>query len=85
MPFPGCVPELTDGVVRLRAHRPDDAERMVEQSTDAEMMRWTTVPRPYDLEHARDFLAKIEREWGTPDGVRFWAGHHNHLHVRFKQ
>ena len=36
MPFPGCVPELTDGVVRLRAHRPDDAERIVEQSTDPE-------------------------------------------------
>ena len=25
MPFPDCVPELTDGVVRLRAHRPEDA------------------------------------------------------------
>ena len=73
MPFPGCVPELTDGVVRLRAHRPDDAERIVEQSTDAETMRWTTVPRPYDLDDARDFLAKIEREWGTPGGLRHWA------------
>ena len=73
MPFPGHVPELTDGVVRLRAHRPDDAERIVEQSTDAESMRWTTVPRPYDLDDARDFLAKIEREWGTPGGLRHWA------------
>ena len=73
MPFPGCVPELTDGVVRLRAHRPDDAERIVEQSTDPETMRWTTVPRPYDLDDARDFLAKIEREWGTPGGLRHWA------------
>ena len=73
LPFPGCVPELTDGVVRLRAHRPEDAERIVEQSTDAETMRWTTVPRPYDLDDARDFLAKIEREWATPGGLRHWA------------
>ena len=75
MPFPGCVPELTDGVVRLRAHRPDDAERIVEQSTDAETMRWTTVPRPYDLDDARDFLAKIEREWGSPGGRAALGGH----------
>jgi RimJ/RimL family protein N-acetyltransferase len=73
MPFPGCVPELTDGVVRLRAHRPDDAERIVEQSTDAETMRWTTVPRPYGIEEARDFLAEIERDWSAPAGVRRWA------------
>ena len=66
MPFPGCVPELTDGVVRLRAHRPEDAERIVEQSTDPESMRWTTVPRPYGLDDARDFLAEIERELVAP-------------------
>ncbi len=36
-------------------------------------MRWTTVPRPYGLDDAHDFLAKIEREWGTPDGRRHWA------------
>ena len=65
MPFPGCVPELTDGVVRLRAHRPDDAEAIVEQSIDPESVRWTTVPRPYALEQAREFLAIIESGW-TP-------------------
>ena len=73
MPFPGCVPELTDGHVTLRAHRADDAERIVEQSTDPETLRWTTVPRPYALKDAREFLALIEREWTAPDGVRFWA------------
>ena len=57
MPFPACVPELTDGVVRLRAHRPEDAGRIVEQCTDPETLRWTTVPRPYRLEEAREFLA----------------------------
>ena len=73
MPFPACVPELTDGVVRLRAHLPTDAERIVEQSTDPDSLRWTTVPRPYAVEQAREFLAHIEQEWNDPDGIRFWA------------
>ena len=73
MPFPGCVPELTDGVVRLRAHRPDDAPRIVEQSRDPESMRWTTVPRPYGIPDAHAFLEHIEQEWNTPGGLRFWA------------
>jgi RimJ/RimL family protein N-acetyltransferase len=73
MPFPGCVPELTDGHVRLRAHRPDDAERIVEQSNDPDSMRWTTVPRPYALEQAHEFLASIEAAWGAADGIRHWA------------
>jgi RimJ/RimL family protein N-acetyltransferase len=73
LPFPACVPELSDGVVRLRPHRPEDAERIVEQSTDPESMRWTTVPRPYGLADAREWLAEIEREWTAPGGVRHWA------------
>ncbi len=72
-PFPGCVPELTDGVVLLRAHRLDDAQRIVEQSNDPESMRWTTVPRPYGLDDAREFLATIESAWNSPDGLRYWA------------
>ena len=73
MPFPDCVPELTDGVVLLRAHRADDAERIVEQSTDPESMRWTTVPRPYALEDARTWLARIEDQWNDAGGERLWA------------
>ena len=42
-PFPACVPELTDGVVRLRAHRVEDVDRIVEQCVDEESIRWTTV------------------------------------------
>ena len=73
MPFPACVPELTDGVVRLRAHRPTDAERIVEQSVDPETLRWTTVPRPYGLDEARHFLQLIEQGWEAETGTRFWA------------
>ncbi|GAA4408519.1 hypothetical protein GCM10023168_26050 [Fodinibacter luteus] len=73
MPFPACVPELTDGVVRLRAHRPEDAARIVEQSTDPDSLRWTTVPRPYGLDEAHAFLKLIEDGWSADDGVRYWA------------
>jgi RimJ/RimL family protein N-acetyltransferase len=71
--FPGCVPELTDGVVRLRAHRAEDADRIVEQSNDPDSMRWIPLPRPYGPEQARDFLATVEAGWNAPHGVRRWA------------
>jgi RimJ/RimL family protein N-acetyltransferase len=71
--FPGAVPELTDGHVRLRAHRTTDLERIVEQSRDPESLRWTTVPRPYGEEQGREWLALIEAGWNDPDGQRLWA------------
>lgn len=73
MPFPDCVPELTDGVVGLRAHQPQDDPRIVEQSTDPDSMRWTTVPRPYGLADAASFRDLIEREWNTPGAQRHWV------------
>ncbi len=73
MPFPETVPELADARVRLRAHRPDDADRIVEQSVDPDSMAHTTVPRPYGPEDARHFLGLIQDAWNDPDGVRYWA------------
>ncbi|MGL5864598.1 MAG: GNAT family N-acetyltransferase [Dermatophilaceae bacterium] len=74
MTYPHCVPELTDGTVRLRAHRPQDASRIVEQATDHLSQRWTSVPRPYDLADAHDFLGVIRHGWDAGDcGKRCWA------------
>ena len=70
---PEPAPVLTDGVVTLRAHSLDDADAVVEQSTDPESLRWTTVPRPYSREHAVSFIEGNRRAWGTPDGTRSWA------------
>ncbi|MGL4745580.1 MAG: GNAT family N-acetyltransferase [Dermatophilaceae bacterium] len=70
--FPDGVPELTDGVVRLRAHRPQDAARIVEQATDPVSQRWTTVPRPYRITDAHDFLSVIRTGWERGDG-QSWA------------
>ncbi len=73
MPFPDAVPELADDRVRLRAHRLEDAARIVEQSIDPASLAHTTVPRLYGHRDARHFLDLIEEGWNDPDGVRYWA------------
>ncbi len=73
MPFPECVPELSDNVVRLRAHRLQDLARIVEQSRDPLTGAFTTVPRPYGEDDGRAFLEHIAEEWTTAGGRRHWA------------
>jgi RimJ/RimL family protein N-acetyltransferase len=65
------APTLTDGVVTLRAHRPEDAQGALEQSRDPSSQRWTTVPVPYSIDDARAFVAghmptafETGAEWG---------------------
>jgi RimJ/RimL family protein N-acetyltransferase len=59
--FPDDVPTLTDGVVTLRAHRPADAEAVLEQCTDPLSIEWTTVPVPYTREDAERFVGEAAR------------------------
>lgn len=65
------APTLTDGVVTLRAHRLEDTDGVLEQSTDPLSQRWTTVPIPYPRESAESFIAHAmpsgweqDVEWG---------------------
>ncbi|HEX6246367.1 MAG TPA: GNAT family N-acetyltransferase [Nocardioidaceae bacterium] len=87
MTFPRDVPRLTDGVVTLRAHTPDDVPALYEQARDAVMLRWTTVPDPSTLETAREFATRLipdawraDREWQfaveapDDDGARRFVG-----------
>ncbi len=53
------APTLTDGTVTLRAHREDDVPGVLEQCQDPVSQRWTTVPLPYTLEHARTFVGQV--------------------------
>lgn len=72
--FPTCVPELTDGVILLRAHREEDLPRIVEQCRDADTLAFTTIPRPYDESHARSWLAAIRNGWvAEPPTTWHWA------------
>jgi RimJ/RimL family protein N-acetyltransferase len=61
------APTLTDGTVILRAHREDDAPGAFEQCQDPVSQRWTTVPLPYTLEHARSFVTETMPQ-GWADG-----------------
>jgi RimJ/RimL family protein N-acetyltransferase len=57
--FPEDVPLLSDGVVILRAHTPDDARGSYEQCQDPLSQAWTTVPVPYSMVDAREFVEGI--------------------------
>ena len=70
--YPQVVPILTDGVVTLRAMGARDLAAVVEQSADAEMVRWTTVPTPYGQEQAREFLDRVRTQW-LEDTSRQWV------------
>lgn len=72
-PFDHLVPTLTDGVVTLRAHRETDADGILDQCTDPDTLRWTTVPRDYTHEDAADFVGRASAEWHDPAGKRLWA------------
>jgi RimJ/RimL family protein N-acetyltransferase len=61
--YPAMVPELTDGVVRLRALAESDVEALLEQAVDPEMVAWTTVPVPSSLDSSRVFATEL-----VPDG-----------------
>lgn len=68
------APTLTDGVVTLRAHRPEDVDEILVQGRDPEMQRWTTVPSPYEREHAEGFALTLMPEgWRQPEGTKGFA------------
>jgi RimJ/RimL family protein N-acetyltransferase len=59
MPGSLDVPTLTDGVVTLRAPREDDVLGSWEQCQDPLSQQWTTVPIPYSLADARDWITRV--------------------------
>lgn len=71
------APTLTDGVVTLRAHRPDDVQRILEQCQDPVSQAWTTVPVPYSREMAEGLVSELmPRGWaeGTEWGFAVEVG-----------
>jgi RimJ/RimL family protein N-acetyltransferase len=55
--------------VTLRPWRESDIPAIVEACQDQEIPRWTTVPSPYDEQHAREFVAHGVQ--GRDDDVQF--------------
>jgi RimJ/RimL family protein N-acetyltransferase len=62
------VPTIEGGRVRLRMHRPDDADRVHEGATDPVTAYWLgRIPDPYSREMAEDFL--VHRSDGMAAGT----------------
>ena len=57
MAQPAEQPILTDGVVKLRAWRPEDAQAVFEACQDPEIPRFVPIPQPYTLDDGRWFVA----------------------------
>lgn len=53
---PETPPILSDGRLTLRPPASSDALDILEGCQDPEIIRWTTVPSPYDISDARTFL-----------------------------
>jgi RimJ/RimL family protein N-acetyltransferase len=71
MDVPTYAPTLSDGVVTLRAHRPDDVDAMVAQCNDAEMRRWTSVRVPYGRGDAEEFTSTRRAAWERGEYLGF--------------
>jgi RimJ/RimL family protein N-acetyltransferase len=57
-PLP-APPVLSDGVVTLRAFRPDDAAAVARACDDPETAAWLPVPVPYRLEDGRAYVDEV--------------------------
>jgi len=72
MAFPDDVPVLSDGTVSLRAHHRGDLDSIVEQCTDPLSIEWTTVPVPYTLAHAAEWVdQRIPKAWSDGSDLCF--------------
>jgi RimJ/RimL family protein N-acetyltransferase len=63
------APELTDGVIRLRPLRAEDADAMVAALQDPEIPRWTRVPSPYTHVEFEQWLASQAESRSAGEGV----------------
>lgn len=72
-PKPSPVPELTDGIVTLRDHTERDVDDILVMCRDEEFARWTSVPVPYEREHAVGFVRDIVPSGWVDGSARCWA------------
>jgi RimJ/RimL family protein N-acetyltransferase len=56
------VPELSDGVVRLRMPDREDVDPIYEACQDASIVKFTRVPYPYTRVHAQTFVRNAAQE-----------------------
>jgi RimJ/RimL family protein N-acetyltransferase len=54
----------------------DEAEAITAAAQDPEVPRWTTLPSPYELHHAEDFIRSCEK-WTAEGSQLNWAIRHD--------
>jgi RimJ/RimL family protein N-acetyltransferase len=69
-----CLTATTPGGEKLSLRTPEtrDLDAIVASCRDPESARWTTVPTPYDVRHARYFIDDhAPKRWAYGDGAVF--------------
>lgn len=61
----GPQPTLSDGIVTLRPWQDGDADDVLAACQDDEIQRWTTVPIPYRLADAEEFIRSSRQLWAS--------------------
>lgn len=68
--WPSSPPCLTDGSLRLRGFDPKDADAVCAACQDEDIQRFTTVPVPYEPDHAAGFTGEFARNrWAGRTGA----------------
>jgi ribosomal-protein-alanine N-acetyltransferase len=65
------APTLADGVVTIRKPALEDVEDLVQLCRDPQMVRWTSVPSPYEQMHAHAWLAMGRDGWVSKSRHQF--------------
>lgn len=69
--WPSQQPTLTDGVVRLRPWRPEDADAVFRACQDPDIQHFTQVPVPYSREDSVGFVSITPGHWEDGTGAQF--------------
>lgn len=65
--------EITAGRLHLRPWQPGDEPALLAACTDPEVVRWTQVPHPHTLEHARSYAAELAPQGWSEGTSLTWA------------
>jgi RimJ/RimL family protein N-acetyltransferase len=69
---PGETVRITEDGLLLRPWRPEDAKDVYRACQDPDIQRWASVPTPYGMDHAIQFVTELApRAWAAGTGAPF--------------
>lgn len=70
--WPATQPTLEAEGLVLRPWRASDADAVYAACQDPEIVRWTTIPQPYERQHAESYVGPISAEaWARKTAANF--------------